>query len=226
VNVLFLGAPGAGKGTQAQAVEDSFGLIHLATGDLLRDAVRRGTDLGKQAKGYMDRGELVPDPLIIALVMDRLSRPDAAKGALFDGFPRNLRQAEALDEALARKGERLDVALYLKVPDSVLVSRLAGRWECPTCQLPYHELANPPKTPGVCDRCGGPLTQRPDDRPETVKRRLQVFLEQTEPLLKYYRDRGVLVEVNGDRPISEVTREILAVVAADAAEAATRTRGE
>ncbi len=212
--VVFLGAPGAGKGTQAEVTAKKLGVPHIATGDVLRDAVRRGTELGKKAQGYMERGELVPDGLVVDLVADRLSQLDAAKGAVLDGFPRNIIQAQALDEVLKAKGRGVDMALYLRVSEPELVARLAKRWECGACKIPYHEVANPPKTPGVCDRCGGPLIQRPDDRPETVRRRLKVYFEQTAPLLDYYRGRGVLVEVDGERPIPQVTEQIMAAVAA------------
>ncbi|MHB0869672.1 MAG: adenylate kinase [Chloroflexota bacterium] len=212
--VVFLGAPGAGKGTQADVVARRLGLVDIATGDVLREAVRRGTELGKQVKEYMERGELVPDALVVHLVVDRLSQPDVAKGAVLDGFPRNTAQAEALDQALSKRGARVDAAIYLKVSEPELVARLAARWECGSCKVPYHEWTNPPRKPGICDRCGGALTQRPDDRPETVRRRLQVYFEQTAPVLEYYRKRGVLVEVDGERPIPEVTEQVMAAIAA------------
>lgn len=210
--IVFLGAPGAGKGTQATVLAEKLGLVHIATGDVLRDAVRRGTELGKQAKGYMDRGELVPDTLVVDVVVDRLSQEDAARGAVLDGFPRNVPQARALDEALEKRSTAVDLAIYLNVPEAALVSRLAGRWECASCRTPYHEITNPPKKSGVCDQCGGALTQRADDRPETVRRRLQVYFEQTAPLLDYYRELGILAEVDGDKPISQVTEQVMAVV--------------
>ncbi len=206
--VVFLGAPGAGKGTQATAVAERHGLAHVSTGDLLRDAVRQGTELGMRAKGYMDRGELVPDDLVVEMVMERLSKRDAGRGAALDGFPRNLRQAEVLDEALRQQGKGVDVVVYLKVPQRVLMARLTGRWECGQCRTPYHEVSNPPRVAGVCDVCGGVLVQRADDRPETVEKRLRVYMEQTEPLLEYYRNRRVLVEVDGERPIPDVTGQI------------------
>lgn len=210
--VVFLGAPGAGKGTQAALLAEKLGLVHVATGDVLREAVRQETDLGRKAKGYMERGELVPDSLVVDLVVDRLSQPDSAAGAILDGFPRNITQAEALDEALERRGAKVDVVIYLKVSEPALVRRLAGRWECGVCRTPYHEETKPPAQPGVCDLCGGTLIQRPDDRPETVRRRLQVYFEQTAPLLEYYRQRGVLVEVDGEQPIPEVTRQVVEAV--------------
>ncbi len=212
--VVFLGPPGAGKGTQAGTVAEQLGIVHIATGDVLREAVRRGSDLGKQAKGYMERGELVPDPLVVELVVARLSEPDAAGGAVLDGFPRNIVQAEALDRALAERGAKVNVAIYLGVSERALIRRLASRWECGVCRAPYHEESKPPKTPGVCDLCGGVLIQRADDRPETVRKRLQVYFEQTAPLLEYYRRRGVLAEVDGERSIPEVTRQVMETVAA------------
>lgn len=223
--VVFLGAPGAGKGTQAEVVARRLGLPHVATGDVLREAVRRGTDLGKQVKGYMERGELVPDALVVDLVVDRLSQPDAAKGAVLDGFPRNIAQAEALDAALARRGDRVDVAIYLKVSEPELVRRLAARWECGVCRTPHQERTSPPKVAGVCERCGGQLVQRPDDRPETVSRRLQVYFEQTAPVLEYYRSRGILAEVDGERPIPEVTEQVMVVLAACSGQSEKESQG-
>ena len=215
--VVFLGVPGAGKGTQAQSVAERLGLAHLATGDLLREAVRVGSDLGRQAKVIMDKGELVPDGVVVAMVVERLSAPDAAAGAILDGFPRNLAQAKALDEGLETLGKRVDAVVFLSVAPASVVARLSGRRECSNCRTPYHVETNPPKADGVCDRCGGTLVQRPDDVPETVQRRLAVYLEQTAPLLDYYRARGLLFEVNGEQPISDVTAQILRVLAGQGA---------
>ncbi len=211
--VVFLGVPGAGKGTQAATVAERLGLAHVATGDLLREAVRVGSDLGKQAKSYMDKGELVPDSLVVAMVVDRLSAPDAARGAILDGFPRNVAQATALDDGLSGLGKAVDAVVYLNVAPTVIVDRLSGRRECSSCRTPYHVVTNPPRVADVCDRCGGTLVQRSDDQPETIQRRLAVYLEQTEPLLEYYRARGLLHEVNGEQPISQVTDQILRVLA-------------
>lgn len=211
--VVFLGVPGAGKGTQAGILAEKMGLLHLATGDVLRAAVKQGTPLGLEAKGYMERGELVSESLVVNLVVERLAAPDAATGAVLDGFPRNLSQARALDEALKERNAAVDLVIYLNVPEEALVARLAGRWECGTCRTPYHEQTKPPRVAGECDQCGGALTQRPDDAPETVRRRLQVYFEQTAPLLDYYRSREVLREIDGERPIAEVTAQIESVVA-------------
>jgi len=212
VYVVFLGPPGAGKGTQAAVVAKRLGIVHLATGDILREAVRQGTELGQQAKEYMDRGELVPDSLVVDLVMDRISGPDAAAGAVLDGFPRSIAQAEALDGALSRMGSGVDAVVYLRVSEAELVRRLSLRWECSQCRTPYHGESRPPKRPGICDLCGGVLTQREDDRPETVRRRLKVYYEQTAPLLEYYREKGVLAEVDGEEPIPLVTERVLEAI--------------
>lgn len=212
--VVFLGVPGAGKGTQAALVAEKLGLAHVSTGDLLREAVRLGTELGTRAKEYMDRGELVPDTLVVDMVLDRLAAPDASAGAVLDGFPRNLSQAKTLDEGLSGQGKAVDAVIFLNVREPVVVERLSGRWECGSCRTPFHVVTNPPKAAGICDRCGQTLVQRADDKPETVQRRLAVYLEQTQPLLDYYRARGILFEVNGEQPISQVTDQILAILAA------------
>jgi adenylate kinase len=212
MDIVILGPPGVGKGTQATAIATEFGLAHVATGDLFRDAARRNTMLGRQAREYMDRGELVPDHLTVAMLLERLSQKDAAHGALLDGFPRTVAQAEALDEALATKGRQVGKALYLTAPRETLLNRVAGRWICKDCQATYHEVFNPPAVVGRCDACGGPLYQRPDDRRDTAERRLDVYLEQTVPVVEYYRGRGGLVEVNGDQPIEAVQRELHAAL--------------
>lgn len=214
VYIVFLGPPGAGKGTQASLLAQRMGLPHVATGDILRDAVSRGTELGLRAKGYMDRGELVPNELVVNIVIERLSQPDAGTGAVLDGFPRSMGQAVALEKALAERGAAVNLAIYIEVSEPELVKRLSGRWECRSCGAVYHEVTNPPRAAEVCDRCGSGLSQRSDDRPETVRRRLQVYLEQTAPLLDYYVGKGILAKVDGERPIDDVTAGIAAVVAA------------
>ncbi len=208
--IIILGAPGAGKGTQSEALEKQLNLVHISSGDLLRDNIKRGTELGKAAEGYMSRGELVPDNIVIDMIVDRLAAPDAERGVLLDGFPRTLAQAEALDEALDLKGRRVNAALYINVPPEVLLDRLAGRLTCRNCGAVYHEKYNPPRVPGVCDVCGGELYQREDDRRETAGKRLQVYFEQTLPIIEYYRRRKILCEVNGDQPIEQVTHDLLA----------------
>lgn len=211
--LVLLGAPGSGKGTQGIIVADSLNLVHVATGHLLREEVERETELGKQAGDYMERGELVPNDLVIAMVLERLSRPDAiSQGAILDGFPRSLPQADALEEALQPRGARVDAALFLDVPEPVLVPRLARRISCSACSSLYHEETRPPKIPGICDRCGWGLSHRIDDRPATVRRRFQVYMERINPLLDYYRSKGVLVHLDGQLPVPEVTRQILMAV--------------
>lgn len=210
--IVFLGPPGAGKGTQAHKVAEKLGILHVATGDILREDVKQGSELGLKAKSFMDRGDLVPDDLVIAMIIERISRPDAARGALFDGFPRNIRQAEALEASLVECCQSVARAIYLKVQEAALISRLAGRWLCRECGASYHEVTHPPTQVGRCDRCGGTLYQRSDDAPETVHRRFQVFLEQTEPVLGYYRQRGLLAEVSGEGPIEDVTQRIMRAV--------------
>jgi adenylate kinase len=208
MDIVFMGPPGAGKGTQAKALAAELGIAHIATGDLFREAAQRDTPLGREARAYMERGELVPDALTVAMLLERLAAPDAARGALLDGFPRTLAQAEQLDAALAAQGRRVDKAVYLVVPRETLLRRLSGRWLCERCQAVYHESYRPPAQPGRCDQCGGRLYQRPDDRRETAERRLDVYLEQTMPVIEYYRRKGLLVEVNGDQAIEAVQHDL------------------
>ena len=207
--VVLLGAPGAGKGTQAPILASAIGGVHLSTGDMLRQAVREQTPLGQEAKSYMEQGLLVPDEIVLGMVMERLRRPDAQDAFVLDGFPRNVAQAEELDEALGGEGKRIDRALYIDVPREELVARLAGRWTCGSCGAIYHEASTPPTMPGVCDRCGGQLHQRADDRPEAVERRLRVYLAETLPLVDYYRSKDVLREVNGNQRPARVTEALL-----------------
>jgi adenylate kinase len=218
--VVLLGAPGAGKGTQAQILSERLGLAHVATGDLFRAAVRDETPLGLVAKGYMDRGELVPDAVTIEMLLERLARPDAAAGILLDGFPRNIAQAEVLDKALAEAGGRVDVAPYIEVPEADLVARLGGRWICRAGGHPYHEQTRPPQKPGVCDVDGSELYQRTDDQPATVQARLRQQLGALDAVVNRYRSNGVLRTVDGRRTIEQVTGDLLgAIVPATGAEA-------
>lgn len=208
--LVFLGAPGAGKGTQAGIISGKLGLVHIASGDLFRQAIEKGTKLGLQAKSYMEAGKLVPDELTIKMVLERISAPDCARGVIFDGFPRNLGQAEALDKALSGQGKTIDQAVYINVPEEELLKRLSGRWICRNCQAPYHEVNSPPKVPGRCDKCGGELYQRPDDKVETIKERLKVFFAQTAPLIDYYKEAGRLLEVDGTGGADQVGERIIA----------------
>jgi adenylate kinase len=209
VYVIFLGAPGAGKGTQAAEVAKAMKLAHIATGDMFRDAQKKGTALGLKAKEYMDQGKLVPDEITVAMLLERIAAPDCGEGVIFDGFPRTLAQAEALDKALTKQIKTIDKVVYIKVAEEELLTRLSGRWICRQCQTPYHEVASPPKIKGKCDRCGGELYQRDDDKPATIKERLKVFFAQTAPLIDYYTRTGKLVEVKGVGPIEEVRKAIL-----------------
>ena len=206
--IIFLGAPGAGKGTQAVMLAEKMNLVQVASGDLFRQALAQETELGKKAKSYMDKGQLVPNEITIQMVLDRLAEPDCEKGALLDGFPRNTGQAEALDEALAKQKKAIDRVVYIKVSEGELLKRLSGRWICRDCQAPYHEVDSPPKVAGKCDRCGGELYQRPDDNVETVKKRLEVYFAETSPLIDYYRRAGKLLEVNGEGSTAEVNQRI------------------
>jgi len=210
--LVFLGAPGAGKGTQAAVVSRKFQLAHIASGDLFRQSVEKGTELGKSVKAYMDKGALVPDELTIKLISERLNEPDCKVGCLFDGFPRTIEQAKALDKMLAGRGWSVDKAVYIEVPEEDLLKRLGGRWICRKCQAPYHEVSSPPKTKGKCDKCGGELYQRSDDNEKTVKERLKVYFAQTTPLLDYYQKAGNLVRVDGNLGIEEVSEKIISLL--------------
>ncbi len=210
--IVLLGPPASGKGTQAAQLREALDLTHVASGDLFRENLSNETELGLKAKEYMDRGALVPDDITIAMVMDRLSRPDCAGGALLDGFPRTIAQAEALDAALTAQGHKINLVPNIAVPDDVLVERVGGRRICRTCGESYHIQFNPPRKEGVCDRDGGELYQRDDDQPETVRQRLKVYWDQTSPLIDYYRAQGVLVEINGDQSIEAVQAELRVAV--------------
>jgi adenylate kinase len=206
--VLLLGAPGAGKGTQARFLAEALAVPHVASGDLLREHRQQGTALGRAAQEFMDRGDLVPDDLVVDMIVDRLDRPDAVRGALLDGFPRTLPQALALENRLAKRGGRVRAAIYVDVPTSVLIERLAGRWLCRDCQSSFHTVFNPPRLAGRCDRCNGELYQRSDDKREVVENRVNVYLRDTLPVVQRYEEQGLLQRIDGNQPI-EVVREAL-----------------
>lgn len=208
--VVLLGLPGAGKGTQAALLKDETGLPHVTTGELFRENIRLGTELGQKAQPFVESGRLVPDEITIGMLLERISQPDCARGCMLDGFPRNVEQARALDEALAPQGKRIDRAIYISVPTDELVRRLSARWSCPNCGAVYNEVSAPPRTPGICDNCGSRLEQRKDDRPEAVRTRLEVNVKNLEPLLDYYRAQGKLCEASGEAPVDEVTRAVRA----------------
>lgn len=214
--IVLLGPPGAGKGTQAKAVAAEMDLAHVSSGDLFRENLKNQTELGQLAQTYMTRGQLVPDDVTIAMIRERLQRPDTQKGALLDGFPRTPAQAEALDAMLAERGEQIAVVPLITVPDEELVERLSGRWTCRAQGHIYHEKFNPPKTPGICDIDQSELYQRDDDKAETVRNRIQVYHEQTAPLIEYYRQREKLVEIDGTQPIESVTQDLLAAIRKEA----------
>ena len=204
MRVAFLGPPGAGKGTQARELAREWGVPHVATGDMLRDAAAAGTPLGREAKGYMDKGALVPDDVIIRMIAERLRRPDAGRGFLLDGFPRTIAQAEGLEHLLKDLGQPLERVVYFDVSEPELLRRLTGRRVCRACQTAFHLVSAPPTKAGVCDRCGGQLYQREDDSEATVRHRLGVYARQTAPLLDWYRGRGLLVSVPGEGPIETI----------------------
>ena len=210
LRVVLLGAPGAGKGTQARKLSEQFGVPQIATGDMFRSAVAQGTKMGMAAKNYMDRGELVPDDVTIGIVEERLAQPDAASGFVMDGFPRTAQQATAFDAMLAKMGRTLDAVIEIAVPREILVVRLTQRRTCSNCQTSYHLLSAPPKVEGVCDRCGGTLVQRDDDSEKTVLKRLAVYERQTEPLLSYYKGAGLRKTVDGTLSIDAVFAAIVA----------------
>jgi adenylate kinase len=209
VNIVLLGAPGAGKGTQAAILSQKMKLAHIASGDLFRANLEKGTELGKQAKVYMEKGQLVPNEITIKMVLDRIAAPDCQKGILLDGFPRNLEQAKALDEALKLQKKAIDNAVYIKVSEKELLNRLSGRWICRKCQTPYHEVNSPPKKAGICDKCGGELYQRADDNITTIKKRLEVYFAETAPLIDYYTKAGKLLEIPGEGSMEEISERII-----------------
>ncbi|CAA7627104.1 adenylate kinase [Magnetospirillum sp. SS-4] len=213
MNLVLLGPPGGGKGTQAKRLQEKYGLVQLSTGDMLRAAVASGSEVGRRAKAVMDAGQLVSDEIVIAIIDERLDQPDLAKGAIFDGFPRTVAQAEALDAMMERKGKKLDFAIEIRVPDAYIVERITGRFTCGKCGAGYHDTFQQPKIAGTCDSCGSSeFVRRPDDNVETVTKRLEAYHAQTAPLLPYYDKRGALKLVDGTMDIAEVTRALEAVV--------------
>lgn len=212
MKIIMLGAPGAGKGTQAKQIAGKYSIPHISTGDIFRANIKNGTDLGKKAKEYMDQGLLVPDELTCDLVMDRIQQDDCVNGFVLDGFPRTIPQAKALDAALEKLGQHMDVAIDVDVPDENIVNRMSGRRACLDCGATYHVVSLPPKTEGKCDHCGSDLVLRDDDKPETVQKRLSVYHEQTQPLIDYYKNQGILREVDGSVDMEDVFKEILNIL--------------
>ena len=212
MKIVMLGAPGAGKGTQAKKIADAYGIPHISTGDIFRANIKAGTPLGKKAKEYMDKGGLVPDEVTIGMLLDRIHEADCEKGYVLDGFPRTIPQAESLTKALAAEGSKIDAAVDIEVPDENIVSRMGGRRACLSCGSTYHIVYAAPKQEGICDRCGSPLVLRDDDKPETVQKRLEVYHAQTQPLIDYYGSAGVLKEVDGTQEMEKVFADIKAVL--------------
>lgn len=214
MKIIMLGAPGAGKGTQAKKIAEKYSIPHISTGDIFRANIKNGTELGKKAKTYMDQGLLVPDELVVDLVVDRVNQEDCANGYVLDGFPRTIPQAEALDNALAALGQAMDYAINVEVPDENIVNRMSGRRACVDCGATYHIVYAPTKVENVCDNCQGELILREDDKPETVQKRLNVYHEQTQPLIDYYTAKNILVEVDGTVDINDVFKAIVDVLGA------------
>ena len=212
MKIIMLGAPGAGKGTQAKMIADKYGVPHISTGDIFRANIKNGTELGKEAKGYMDKGLLVPDELTVRLLLDRVAQEDCSGGYVLDGFPRTIPQAEVLDSELAKLGESVDAAVDVDVPDENIINRMSGRRACLSCGATYHIVNIPSKKEGICDACGGELILRDDDKPETVKQRLEVYHTQTQPLIDYYTKEGILKEVDGTQDLQKVFDDITAIL--------------
>jgi len=210
--IILLGAPGAGKGTQAVSISQRLGLAHIASGDLFRQEQASGSELGQIAKSYMEKGLLVPDEVTIKMTLGRIAAPDCERGIMLDGFPRTLEQAQSLDKALEAEEKEIDLVLYIKVSNEELLRRLSGRWICRQCQAPYNITDKPPKVQGKCDLCGGELYQRADDTVETARKRLEVYFAQTAPLIEYYTKSGKLVEISGDQGIDVVTESLIAAI--------------
>ena len=214
MKIIMLGAPGAGKGTQAERITEKYNLPHISTGDIFRANIKAGTELGVKAKAYMDKGQLVPDSLTIDLVMDRISQPDCNGGYILDGFPRTIPQAVSLTNALKERGGSLDFAINVHVPDENIVSRMSGRRACPGCGSTYHLVFAAPKQDGICDKCGSELVLRDDDKPETVKKRLAVYHNQTQPLIRYYGNQKILRTVDGTKDMEDVFQDITNILGA------------
>ena len=212
MKIIMLGAPGAGKGTQAKRISEKYGIPHISTGDIFRANIKEGTALGKEAKSYMDEGKLVPDELTVRILLDRVSKDDCKGGYLLDGFPRTIPQAEVLDKELEKAGDRVDFAIDVEVPDESIVKRMSGRRACLKCGATYHVESLPPKTEGICDKCGEKLSIREDDKEETVKKRLEVYHKETEPLINYYDKKGILETVDGMQDAEEVFSSIIAIL--------------
>lgn len=212
MKIIMLGAPGAGKGTQAKKLAAKYGIPHISTGDIFRANIKNGTELGKKAKVYMDQGLLVPDELVVDLIMDRFKEPDCEKGYVLDGFPRTIPQAEALDRALAENNDSIEYAIDVDVSDEAIIRRMSGRRACVTCGATYHIVNIPPKQEGICDVCGGKLILRDDDKPETVEKRLKVYHEQTQPLIEYYKAKGILRSVDGTKDADVTFEEIVGIL--------------
>lgn len=212
MKIIMLGAPGAGKGTQAKMIAEKYGLPHISTGDIFRANIKNGTELGKEAKEYMDKGLLVPDELTVRLLLDRVAQDDCKNGYVLDGFPRTIPQAEVLDEKLSELGEKVDYAINVDVPDENIVNRMSGRRACLNCGATYHIVSIPPKKEGICDVCASALVLRDDDRPETVQNRLKVYHDQTQPLIDFYEKKGVLRSVDGTLPMEEVFTAITKIL--------------
>ena len=212
MKIIMLGAPGAGKGTQAKKIAEKYGIPHISTGDIFRANIKNQTELGMKAKSYMDQGMLVPDELTLELIMDRFTNDDCKNGYVLDGFPRTIPQAEALTKALADKNDAVDYAINVDVPDEAIVTRMSGRRACLACGGTYHIKFNPTKVEGLCDACGGELVLRADDKPETVQKRLDVYHEQTQPLIDYYQTQNILKEVDGTLPLEDVFQAIIAIL--------------
>ena len=214
MKIIMLGAPGAGKGTQAKMIAEKYNIPHISTGDIFRANIKNGTELGKKAKTFMDQGLLVPDELVVELVADRIQQDDCKNGFVLDGFPRTIPQAEALDAALAKINEKMDYAIDVDVPDENIITRMSGRRACLNCGATYHIVSIPTKVEGICDRCGSPVVLRDDDKPETVKKRLEVYHEQTQPLIDYYKKKDILKTVNGVQPMEDVFKAIVEILGA------------